>query len=127
MERLCLDCHHPIKGRTDKKFCDDYCRNHYNNNLNLADGQLINRINQILRKNRNILKTAIQQGIHTISCETLLMNGFNFHFHTHFIRDDFGKTSFYCYEFGYQKLSDEIILLPYTLPLKIEVPSHINK
>ena len=27
----CLSCSKPVKGRTDKKFCDDYCRNSYHN------------------------------------------------------------------------------------------------
>ena len=27
--KLCLTCNKPVKGRTDKKFCDDYCRNNY--------------------------------------------------------------------------------------------------
>lgn len=29
----CLNCDKTLKGRTDKKFCDDYCRNSYNNQL----------------------------------------------------------------------------------------------
>ncbi len=51
----CLACERPIKGRTDKKFCDDSCRNNYNNRLNSDATPLIRNINNILRKNRRIL------------------------------------------------------------------------
>jgi len=29
--KTCLACGKILKGRVDKKFCDDYCRNNYNN------------------------------------------------------------------------------------------------
>jgi hypothetical protein len=33
--KLCLDCNNKIlAGRTDKKFCNSACRNHYNNKNN---------------------------------------------------------------------------------------------
>ena len=33
-ERKCLECGTVLKGRSDKKFCSDYCRNTYNNKVN---------------------------------------------------------------------------------------------
>ena len=30
----CLQCDKVIRGRIDKKFCDDWCRNNFNNALN---------------------------------------------------------------------------------------------
>jgi len=54
-ERRCLDCQEPLKGRADKKFCNDLCRNNYNNRLKSESNNLVRRINGILRKNRNIL------------------------------------------------------------------------
>jgi predicted nucleic acid-binding Zn ribbon protein len=44
-ERLCLTCNKPLKGRTDKKFCDDYCRNNYNNQLKSNTINLVRNIN----------------------------------------------------------------------------------
>ena len=32
-KRNCLECKDPVKGRIDKKFCSDYCRNAYNNSV----------------------------------------------------------------------------------------------
>lgn len=33
MDRSCLDCGKALVGRADKKFCDDSCRNNYNNRI----------------------------------------------------------------------------------------------
>ncbi|MFA6947300.1 MAG: DUF2116 family Zn-ribbon domain-containing protein, partial [Pedobacter sp.] len=33
MERECLDCGAALRGRTDKKFCDDQCRSNFNNRM----------------------------------------------------------------------------------------------
>lgn len=55
MERLCLDCGTLIRGRADKKYCDDACRNNYNNRLKVEDNLVIKRVNSILKKNRAIL------------------------------------------------------------------------
>ena len=53
--RYCLNCQKPLKGRADKKFCDDACRNNYNNQQKTGDTALIRKISGILKKNRNIL------------------------------------------------------------------------
>ena len=39
VEKKCLDCGDSLRGRTDKKFCSDQCRNSYNNKL-AADGKI---------------------------------------------------------------------------------------
>ena len=60
--KLCLDCHKPVKGRTDKKFCDDYCRNNYNNALKSNTINLVRNINNALGKNRRILEALFVPG-----------------------------------------------------------------
>ena len=57
--KTCLACVKPLKGRIDKKFCDDYCRNNYNN-LQKAKGNyssFVRNINNTLLKNRKILES----------------------------------------------------------------------
>jgi len=49
-ERYCLECGEPLIGRSDKKFCDDQCRNAYNNKLNRDHINLYRNINNKLRK-----------------------------------------------------------------------------
>ncbi|MEP7253841.1 MAG: hypothetical protein ABI683_15720, partial [Ginsengibacter sp.] len=57
--KLCLTCGKQVKGRTDKKFCDDYCRNNYNNQLKSNSTNLIRNVNNALGKNRRILESLI--------------------------------------------------------------------
>jgi hypothetical protein len=53
--KTCLTCGKTVRGRSDKKFCDDYCRNNYNNQLKAGDNNYVRNINNTLRKNRRIL------------------------------------------------------------------------
>ncbi len=56
MDRYCLECKTPIKGRADKKFCNDNCRNEHNNKVNKDSKNLIRNTNNRLRKNWRILE-----------------------------------------------------------------------
>jgi predicted nucleic acid-binding Zn ribbon protein len=59
--RNCPACGKPLNGRVDKRFCDDYCRNGYNNQLKSASNNLVRNINNALGKNRRILKSLLQK------------------------------------------------------------------
>jgi hypothetical protein len=111
MERFCLDCGNSIKGRSDKKFCDDQCRNNYNNRLKIEDSSTVKQINAILKKNRSILQTLNPEGKLKITAEKMLRLGFNFNYFTHTYETYKGSIYFFCYEYGYLKLSQEEILL----------------
>ena len=60
--RSCLACGKPVKGRIDKKFCDDYCRAAYNNELKSAANNYIRNVNNALGKNRRILESLLPEG-----------------------------------------------------------------
>ncbi|MBK7480842.1 MAG: DUF2116 family Zn-ribbon domain-containing protein [Bacteroidales bacterium] len=62
MERKCLDCGCTIRGRTDKKFCSDQCRNNYNNKLNRDTNNYMRNVHGLLRKNRRILADLYSEG-----------------------------------------------------------------
>jgi len=111
MERLCLDCGTPVKGRGDKKYCDDLCRNNYNNHLKAADNSLFKSINRILRRNRALLLKFNPQGKTKIVKSKLLAAGYNFNYHTHHHQTQNGNTYTFCYECGYLSLTDEMVLL----------------
>ena len=55
-KHFCLFCEKILKGRADKKFCDDVCRNAYHNEAAMEDEGEVRRITNILKKNRRILK-----------------------------------------------------------------------
>lgn len=37
IDKQCLFCGSELKGRSDKKFCNDFCRNNYNNSRTQSD------------------------------------------------------------------------------------------
>ena len=111
--KLCLNCDKPVKGRTDKKFCDDYCRNNYNNQLKSNTINLVRNINNALGKNRRILEDAFNPGDETvkISESKLLQKGFQFKYITHTYTNKKGNIYFFCYNLGYLPLENNWYLL----------------
>ncbi|MCU0334487.1 MAG: hypothetical protein MUF62_05470 [Chitinophagaceae bacterium] len=79
-QKQCLSCSKPLKGRADKKFCDDYCRTQYNNQLKAEDSAVMKRVNAILRSNRRLLAQQIPPGEEMGKCprQKLTEAGFNF-------------------------------------------------
>ena len=113
--RLCLDCGKPLKGRIDKKFCDDYCRNNYNNQQKAkgSHSNLVRNINNALLKNRKILESVLPADEETAkaSKEKLMRLGFQFKYITHTYTTKSGKTYYYCYDHGYLPLENDWYLL----------------
>ncbi|HMT95170.1 MAG TPA: hypothetical protein PKC62_00665 [Ferruginibacter sp.] len=111
--KLCLACNKPLKGRIDKKFCDDYCRNNYNNSLKSTDVNIVRNINNALGKNRRILNEIVPTGSETakINHEKLLTKGFQFKFHTHTYTNKKGDIYFFCYDLGYLPLENNWYLV----------------
>ncbi|MBE8715542.1 hypothetical protein [Sphingobacterium hungaricum] len=111
MERFCLDCGTLLKGRIDKKFCDDQCRSHYNNHVKADDSLVIRSINQILKKNRSILKSLNPDGKNKVKRKSLMQKGFDFTYFTHTYSTQKGSLYYFCYEYGYLNLENEEVLL----------------
>ena len=113
ISRLCLNCKKPVKGRTDKKFCDDYCRNNYNNQLKSNTINLVRNINNALGKNRRILDSLFTdgEGIAKTNKNRLLQKGFQFKYITHTYTNKKGDTYFFCYDIGYLPLESDWYLL----------------
>ncbi len=116
----CLECNTPLKGRLDKKFCNDQCRYLYNNRKKRKHEAAILYINSVLRKNRSILKTLSPIGKTTVRKKLLINSGFNFDFHTHIYRTNSGMIYYFCYEYGYTLAPEEKVILvtyqPYMNP-----------
>lgn len=111
--RNCLSCDKPLKGRIDKKFCDDYCRSHYNNRLLTSDYSRIRNINNILRRNRRILQQFyIDAGRPSrVSQNTLTELGFNFRYCTHTETSKNKPTYHFCYDLGYSLQDNGQVLI----------------
>ncbi len=111
MQKECLYCNEKLKGRSDKKFCDDSCRNAYNNQLNSDTTQLMRHINYALRKNRRILLQLNPTGKTTVHKSKMDILGFSFSYHTSITTTKAGATYFFCYEQGYLPLEKDFYLL----------------
>ncbi|MEO5649708.1 MAG: hypothetical protein ABIR03_07265 [Ginsengibacter sp.] len=111
--RLCLTCGKLLKGRTDKKFCDDYCRNNYNNQLKSNTTNLVRNINNALGKNRRILECLFnnEEEMAKTTKNKLLEKGFQFKYFTHTYTNKKGSVYFFCYNIGYLPLEYDWYLL----------------
>jgi hypothetical protein len=111
--KICTECGEVIKGRADKKFCDDACRSAYNNKLNSDSSALMKNINNILRKNRRIIEelTPANEGKITVGLKKLQDRGFNFNYHTHIYTTKAGANYMFCYEYGYLSLENDLYML----------------
>jgi hypothetical protein len=110
-KRKCLDCGELIKGRADKKFCSDLCRNNYNNRLNSDSTNYVRNINNILRRNRRIIEEMNPEGKASVPKSKLLEKGFDFTYFTDTYTNKHGDTYHFCYEYGYLPIKNEYYLL----------------
>jgi Ser-tRNA(Ala) deacylase AlaX len=108
----CLQCNNELKGRSDKKFCDDQCRTAFNNKLK-SDTTFMRNVNNALRKNRKILEELIppEEGKTKASRKRLEEKGFNFSYHTHSYTTKLGAIYYFCYEYGTLQLEGDYFML----------------
>lgn len=109
MEKTCLQCGQQVKGRSDKKFCNDWCRNSFNNRVRNDDSPYVKQVNQVLRRNRRLLEALIPPNQETakVHRSRLADQGFNFRFHTHLFTNKKGSQYHFCYEYGYLTLEGD--------------------
>ncbi len=113
--KKCLSCNKIVKGRIDKKFCDDYCRNNYNNvqkNKTSLSSDVRN-INNALLKNYKILMACLpdNEEMVKVSHDKLLLKGFSFKYHTHSYTTQKKQTYIFCYNYGYLPLDNATYLI----------------
>ena len=112
-DRHCLECEKILRGRIDKKFCDDYCRNAYNNRNTSEASNYVRNINNALKRNRRILQGFIKEGEELGKCprQKLVEAGYDFSYGTHQYTNAKGQTYFFCYEYGYLPLEGDWALI----------------
>lgn len=105
----CKACGHQIRGRSDKKFCNDYCRNGYNNQLKAPTENNIRNINHQLLKNRRILDELLPKGenMAVVLLLELISKGFNPAYHTQFKKTTTGCPLYISYDIGYFNIEKE--------------------
>jgi len=107
MENKCKNCNKSLEGRSDKKYCDNYCKSAYqykNEKENQSNFYL--KVDKQLKQNRQILKSYNKAGKATIRAEDLLNTGFNPNFFTHYWKNQKGDVYLFVYEFGFLKRTE---------------------
>jgi hypothetical protein len=108
-QKNCTACSKTIRGRSDKKFCNDYCRNAYNNQIKSPVNNFIRNTNNKLSKNRRILETISEEKNQFIKIkkEHLLQMGFSFDYTTQVYQNKQGKNYYFCYDYGYFSINND--------------------
>ena len=110
-DRKCLDCGEPLKGRADQKFCNDLCRNAFNNKKLSGSTNFMRKINRILKKNHSILEELNPEEKTTTFKGVLDKKGFNFNYHTNIYTTRNGRVYYFCYDQGYAELENNKFML----------------
>lgn len=111
MKKKCLECGEEFVGRSDKKFCADYCRNAYNNKVNTESKNLIRNTNNRLKRNYKTLSSLNTSGKTKIPKQKLTDLGFDFENFTSVYVTKAGSTYFYVYDQGYLPIENNYVLL----------------
>ena len=107
----CLECGESFVGRSDKKFCSDYCRNAYNNKINKDTKNFIRNTNNKLRKNWRILEELNPNKKGTVPKNKLDTKGFDFGLFTSIYTTKTGDVYYFCYNQGYRILDNDMYML----------------
>jgi hypothetical protein len=106
----CLSCGKELEGRSDKKFCDPYCKSsyHYKKSVNDAP-RFYDKVANQLKLNRRILKHFNKAGKVTIRADQLSKEGFNSNYFTHYWKNAKGDVYLFVYEYGFLKRTEHNI------------------
>jgi hypothetical protein len=109
MEKLCLECGKPLgAGRSDRRFCNEACKTKFHNNQKIFEYAEIKKIENILKRNRRVLKRLLgDEREKVVSYEKLLKLGFEFGYYTHHRKSAVKKYEYtYCFDYGYRIADD---------------------
>lgn len=99
--KSCLACNAELKGRADKKFCDPHCKSAYHYEKDRKKASLFLQIDRQLKQNRRLLKIYNKAGKATIRSQTLIDQGFDPNYFTHYWKNSQGDIYLFVYEFGF--------------------------
>ncbi|MGB3590650.1 MAG: hypothetical protein WBA16_03105 [Nonlabens sp.] len=110
-KKTCPECGDEVKGRADKRFCSDYCRNVANNKLNRDSSALMRNVNNRLRKNYRILCELNVRDKTKLTRNKLMAAGFDFNYFTSIYKTKKGAVYYFVYDQGYLAMDDDSYLV----------------
>ena len=102
MNSSCIECGAKLTGRSDKKFCSDYCRATYHNSLYRKAASEQAPVARILRRNFDILGGLHATGRRRADRESLKKLQFNTEYFTAARKGRFGRRIYSCYTYSYR-------------------------
>lgn len=103
-QKSCLFCKKELQGRSDKKFCDMYCKSSFQyQQSKLKPTRFYNKVDNQLKMNRKILKYFNKAGKATVRSSVLIEQGFDPNFFTHYWKNQKGDVYLFAYEYGFLK------------------------
>ena len=110
-KRFCPQCGKEVLGRSDRRFCSDYCRNMFNNNVNKDVTNLMRNVNNALRKNYKILLELNPGETAKTTRAVLKKKKFDFDVYTSVLNAKTGNTYYFVYDKGYLEGENNNFLL----------------
>ena len=110
-KQKCQECGESFRGRIDKKFCSDYCRNTFNNKVNKESKNMIRNVNYRLRRNYKTLSELNKTGKIKVTRVKMISSNFDFNVFTSIYTTKTGNTYYYVYDQGYLELENDYYLL----------------
>ncbi len=98
---ICKECGKELRGRSDKKFCSDMCRNSFHNKKRRTDNIRIAEVNKILLRNNRIFNKYISENEVFININQALDEGVDLTHFTSIQINPSGETCFVCYDTGF--------------------------
>lgn len=99
MIKTCLSCGNKLSGRTDKKFCNNSCKNDYHNTIHPNGNGVEKMVSAAIRRNRKILQNLFDDGLCKLEKTDLEHFGFSFKGLTGIEEMEKGMMKYFCYEF----------------------------
>ena len=97
----CKNCKKELIGRSDKRFCDNYCKSQFHYEIQKSnESSFYRKVDNQLKLNRKILKNYNRAGKSIIRAEVLVNEGFNYNYFTHYWKNQKGDVYFFNYEYG---------------------------
>ncbi|MFM1878135.1 MAG: hypothetical protein RLZZ241_1001 [Bacteroidota bacterium] len=110
--QICPECHLTFKGRSDKIFCSDFCRNAHHNRRNRDTTNLIRKVHNRLRRNYRILNNIPREHFgNPIPRSELQNQGFDFQAITGIYIREKSLNYFRIYDLGYTPVNETQILV----------------
>lgn len=100
-KKLCTVCGAAVKGRSDKVFCSANCKSIAQYERRQENERFYLEVEGKLRTNRKLLKRFNAAGYSTVTVGTLIGEGFDPNFFTHYWKNGQGEVYLFCYEFGF--------------------------